>query len=126
MKAKKNALEWTVFAASVLIIGGVVALLVRGAMQSNEKQPDLKIETGAPVRSSDGYTVPVIVRNEGSGTAEQARIRMALVENGRDVETAELVITFVPRQSRREGWVVFRRDPACCTVAARTLAYEKP
>lgn len=126
MKPTKNAVEWSVFGFSVIVIGIAVALLVDDALSSAGKRPDLHVETGAPVRSSDGYMVPVVVSNRGDETAEQARIKIALTLDGEAVESAELTIAFVPRKSERQGSVVFRRDPRCCVVAASTVAYEKP
>lgn len=126
MKAKKNALEWTVFGVSAAIIAMTVALLAVSAVRSKGGAPDLRIETGDPIGSSDGHTIPVVVSNRGDVTAEQARIEIALVADGVEVEKAELTIAFVPRKSRRAGAVVFRRDPRCCVVTTRTVAYERP
>lgn len=127
MKTKKNALEWAVFGVSTAIIATIVALLVRGAVSSGEKnRPDLRVTTHAAAPTSGGYLVPVVVSNSGDTTAEQARIEIALMSDGEEVEKGELTIAFVPRKSQREGWVVFTRDPRCCEVVARTIAYEKP
>lgn len=124
---KKNLLEWMVFGVSVAVIGGTVVLVSGGALRSHgAASPDLRVQTLAPMRSSGGYTVPVIVRNDGTATAEEARIEVALVSDGRELEKAELIIAFVPRSSRRAGAVVFRRDPACCVVVGRVAGYETP
>lgn len=126
MKAEKNAVEWTVFGVSLVLISATIALLVTGEVSSKEMPPDLRIETRSPSRSSGGFAVPVIVTNSGDTTAEEAHVEVALMSEGEAIETAELVIAFVPRQSRREGWVVFREDPSCCSVVARAVSYEKP
>ena len=127
MKTKKNALEWTVFGVSAVIIAATVALLVHDAVISKGKsRPDLRVSTGEITPRSGGYAVPVIVTNVGDATAEQARIQIALMSGGEAVETAELIIAFVPRKSQREASVVFRRDPACCEVVAHTIAHETP
>lgn len=126
MREKKNALEWTVFGLSLIVIAAAVALLAMDALSPHDVHPDLRVTTGAPVRSSGGYAVPVTVSNHGDATAEQARIEIALVSGGEEVEAAELTIAFVPRKSERKGWVVFRRNPSCCTVEARAVAYERP
>lgn len=126
MKAKKNAIEWTVFAISIAIIAVTAWLLLDDAVSMGEKKANLRVATGKPVQSADGYAVPVVVTNDGDATAEQARIEMVLMANGKAVETSELTVAFVPRKSRREGVVVFRHDPACCELVTRTVAYEKP
>jgi uncharacterized protein (TIGR02588 family) len=126
MRVKKNALEWAVFGISTVVIAATVALLVRGAMTSSSERPELAVTSGPASRVAAGYLVPVVVTNEGDVTAEQARIRVALLSGTNEVEAAELLIAFVPRGSSREGSVLFRRDPACCVIVARAVAYENP
>lgn len=126
MKPKKNALEWIVFAASVGAIAAVLVLLFAGRVNPAAPRPDLIVETAAPLPGQTGHLIPVTVRNRGGATAEQARIQVALVSGSAELETAELTMAFVPRHSKREGWVLFRRDPHCCTVAARAVSYETP
>jgi uncharacterized protein (TIGR02588 family) len=53
-------------------------------------------------------------------------VEIVLQSERETVERAELSIAFVPRRSKREGWVVFRRDPRCCVVTAGAMAYDKP
>lgn len=126
MKAQKNAIEWTVFAISIAIIAVTAWLLLDDAVSMGEKRANLRVEAGKPAQTADGYAVPVVVTNDGDATAEQARIEMVLLADGKEVETSELTMAFVPRKSRREGVVIFRHDPACCELVARTVAYEKP
>lgn len=126
MRLKKNAIEWTVFAASVLVIAGVIVLLVRDATSSREAPPDLVVTVGRATQSSAGFVVPVEIANAGDTTAEEARVEVRLVADGAEVEKGELTIAFVPGKSRRKGWVVFGRDPQCCKVEARAVSYEEP
>lgn len=126
MTPKKNALEWTVFGASLLIIGATITLLLTGGSGSGNPGPDLRVAAGTPAASSSGFAVPVTVENQGDATAEQVRVEVSLLSGGEERETGELTIAFVPRRSRREGWVVFQRDPACCTISARAVSFEKP
>jgi uncharacterized protein (TIGR02588 family) len=126
MNVKKNALEWSVFAASALLIAGAVGSLVYEAVQSKDSPPLLRITTGSATEAAGAYRIPVEVVNEGDITAEQALIEVTLESGGEEVERAELTIAFIPRQSKREGWVTFRRNPKCCEVVARAAGFEKP
>lgn len=126
MKTRKNALEWTVFSVSVAVIVTTMALLLSGGTSALGKRPDLRITFGTPSRTSAGFSVPVAVRNEGGETAESVRIAVSLHSQRKELERTELMIAFVPRQSQREGWVVFRHDPRCCQIRAQAMAYEKP
>ncbi|HEX2123073.1 MAG TPA: hypothetical protein VHL59_15680 [Thermoanaerobaculia bacterium] len=126
MKTKKNLLEWSVFGASVAVILATVALLVAGGSGARRRMPDLRVDVGTPVPTATGFSVPIVVSNAGDVTAEQVRVEILLQAEGETVERAELAMAFVPRRSKREGWVVFRRDPRCCVVAAGAMAYDKP
>lgn len=126
MSLKKNGIEWTVFAASVIVIAAVIALLVRDAMSSRDAPPDLRVTVGAASQSSGGFVMPVQIENAGDTTAEQAKVAVRLLEDGTEVETAELTVAFVPGKSKRTGAVVFSRDPRCCSIEARAVSYEDP
>jgi len=41
-------------------------------------------------------------------------------------EEAELNIAFLPRDSKREGWVSFRNDPRRGTLSLGAVAFEVP
>ncbi|MFN2387827.1 MAG: hypothetical protein ABR576_16350 [Thermoanaerobaculia bacterium] len=126
MKLHKNRLEWSVFAASVAIVLACVAALAISAVRSGEEPPDITVEVGAATRGAAGYRVPVRVRNHGDETAEGVTVEVGLISGGEEIERGEFTVAFLPRKSRREGWVVFQRDPACCTLRARALGFEKP
>jgi uncharacterized protein (TIGR02588 family) len=43
------------------------------------------------------------------------------------IEKAELQLPFVPTSSKREGWVIFSKDPAKAdTVIGRVVSFKKP
>lgn len=125
-KPHKNALEWAVFAASVIVIVAVAGQLAVSAFRQKTSPPDLHVATERPVPTHGGWRVAVLVRNTGDQTAEQVKVEVALRRGGEEVERAELDIVFVPRKSSRRGWVTFRSDPGGCTVAARAMSYETP
>ena len=125
MKAQKNTLEWAVFAISLALILAVVAILLRSGATTGQAPPALSVTAGSPSPAPGGHQIPVLVRNEGQ-SVEEARIEVSLMQGDAVVERAELMIEFVPEKSEREGWVVFQRDPRCCTVTARAVAFEKP
>lgn len=126
MNVRKNRLEWSVFAAALLIVVGCIALLVIQMIRSGDRPASLVISTGAATQEGTGYRVPVRVQNAGDHTAAGVQLRVVLEERGREVGHAELTIPFVPPQSSREGAVVFQRDPACCAIVVRALAFETP
>ena len=126
MKGQKNALEWTVFAVSLVLILVTIVYLVRDGAADRPGTPQIEVSTGKPVQSAGMWSVPVTVMNRGDETAEQLRVEVSLEQDGRETETADLTFAFVPRRSSREGWAVFRVDPRALKVTARATSYERP
>lgn len=125
-KHEKNAVEWSVFAISAVIVALSVGYLAVAAIREKKVAPDLRITTGSASATSGGHRVEVKVRNAGDTSAEQVRIEVTLRRGEEDVERAELDIIYVPRKSERTGWVTFRNDPRCCSIAARAMSFDTP
>lgn len=125
-RVEKNPLEWAVFFVGLAAVLATMGFLVWDAATSNGSTPDLRVELGAPEPASGGFTVPVTVRNLGDETAEGVLVEVTLELPGAPPETAEIEMAFVPRRSRREGWVTFRGNPRQGRLAGRALGYEKP
>lgn len=125
-KPKKNRLEWSVFLLSACIVLAAMGYLVWGALGEKKTPPDLRILAGTPLAGTDSHRVPLVIRNAGDTTAESVLVEVVLRRGEEEVERAELVLSFVPRRSEREGWVTFRNDPRCCTLDTRAVSYENP
>lgn len=125
-KPEKNAVEWSVFAVSAIVVVAIVGYLVSAALREKNAPPDLHITTGEAVATRAGHRLQVAVKNTGDTSAEQVRIEIALRRADEEVETAELDIVYVPRKSERIGFVTFRNDPRCCEVTARAMSYDAP
>jgi uncharacterized protein (TIGR02588 family) len=126
MRTRKNLLEWTVFTISLVLVAAVFATLIVAGLRSDDAPPSIVVETGPPERSATGFQVSVRARNEGSETAEEVRIEVELLDGDTTLERAETTIPFLPKDSSRAGWVVFRRDPSCCRIEARAAGYNRP
>jgi uncharacterized protein (TIGR02588 family) len=126
MKLQKNWLEWTVFGVSALIVAAVLGLLVTQAVATGEEPPEVVVITAEPQRTGAGFLVPVEAVNRGAETVENAEIEVTLELGGRVVERGTFMVAFLPRHSKRNGWVQFERDPRCCRISARAVGFEKP
>jgi uncharacterized protein (TIGR02588 family) len=122
---KKNALEWSVFGASVILIAAVLALLVANGVRSKNLPPSLEISAGEASREGSVYRLPLRVVNRGDTTAEDARIEIILFRGSEEIERAELAMPFVPKRSSRKGWVEFLHDPAAHRLETRA-AFNEP
>lgn len=124
---KKNFLEWTVFYISLLLVLSTVIFLAYQVYNEKEESPDIQAEYYSDPSEHNPYRYRVILYNRGGQTAETVTVEVAVKKGGKDVEKAELQIPFVPKESKREGWVNFSEDPSKAdTVEARVLSYKKP
>ncbi|MET0402518.1 MAG: hypothetical protein ABW123_08945 [Cystobacter sp.] len=126
MRATWNWLEWLVFAVSGLLVTAVVGYLAVDAWTREETPPDLVVTVGTPLAGSGHWRVPITVENRGEETAEEVRVGVDLRQGGQVRERAELTLAYVPRHSRREGWVTFHHQPTRSELEARPLGYAKP
>ena len=125
-KVRKHPLEWIVFAVSLVLVGGTLGFLAWDALQGEDSPAALSVELGRPEPRDGAWAVPVTVRNRGDMTAEGVKVEVTLESPGMAPETAEFEAAFVPRRSKREGWVAFRSDPSRGRLSGRVLGYETP
>lgn len=122
---KKNKLEWTVFAISLCLILAVLGYLGYQVYTEKEETPDMVVAIEPDPSDNNPYRYQVSVENKGGKTAESVTIEVKMKKGGEDVQTAELQIPFVPKESKREGWVNFSLDPALAdTVEAHVLSFK--
>jgi len=122
---KKNALEWTVFGIGLLLVLATLAYLIREAVTTGSSPPEIVVQLGTPRQVTHGFQVPVTVFNRGDKVAEHLSVVITLVAKT-EREEAVLNIAFLPRQSKREGWVTFRGDPGNGTLETGPVVYASP
>jgi uncharacterized protein (TIGR02588 family) len=125
-KPAKNWLEWSVFAAGLVLVLATLGFLVWESLAGAGGPPEVVARLGSPAASAGGFMVPVEVVNVGKGTAEDVKVTVVLEVAGGGREEAELDIAYLPRDSRRDGWVTFRSDPGRGSLRLGPIAFEVP
>ena len=126
-KLEKNWLEWIVFAASLVLVLSTLGYLVYDGATLGDSPAKIEFQLGQPQPQSNHFMVPVKVINRGDETAEGVHIEVTLESGGKEQESAEFELAFLPRHSTREGWVTFKTDPRSVEqMQARVLGFEKP
>jgi uncharacterized protein (TIGR02588 family) len=125
-RVEKNRLEWAVFGVGLVLVLGTVGFLAWDAATGRDSPPDLSVTLGSPERRAEAWAVPVTVRNRGEETAEGAHVEVVLELPDGTQEEAEIDFAFVPRGSKREGWVQFLHPPASGRLTGRVTGYEQP
>jgi len=124
---EKNLLEWTVFSVSVLLILGILGYLIYQTVVYQPGSPDLDVTYVNDPSPHAPYRYFIRIKNDGQETAEEVQIEMVLELDGEEMEVAMLTIPYSPKQSTREGWVIFSKDPSeADTLYARVVSYKKP
>lgn len=121
----KNGLEWSVFAIAGLLVAATIGFLVHAAVTGNGRPAMLSVAHGASRRAPGGYAMPITVTNRGDRTAERVRVEIVAQRDTAE-QTAEIEFEFLPRGSRRTGWVVFEEDPARSTITTHVKGFEAP
>lgn len=125
-KFDKNWFEWTVFGISAVLVLGTLVFLVRDASTARTP-PDVIVELGEAVPGTAGHRLPLQIINRGGETAQDIHVEVVMESGTGEKETADVVIAFLPRGSRREAWVTFRGDPRSSkNIEARALDYQVP
>jgi len=126
-KPEKNWLEWTVFAASAVLVAATVGYMAYDAATLGDRPPLISMTTGVALPVPGGFALPVTVRNDGDRTAEDVAVEVELDRADGGTDHAEITVPYVPRQARREAWVTFRIDPRTArALRARALGYREP
>lgn len=124
---EKNLLEWIVFAVSLLMVLGILGYLVYQVAIHEEGSPDLAINYVHDPAPHAPHRYFLRINNEGQETAEEVQVEMVLERDGEELETAALTLPYLPKQSAREGWVIFSKDPnEADTLYARVVGYKRP
>ncbi len=124
---KKNWLEWFVFAVSLANVLCTLGVLVYDGATSAKTPANIELRLGKPQPQADRFMIPISVINSGDTTAESVQIEVTLGSAGREQENAQFHIAFLPRHSKRKGWVTFQTDPRTVKeMTARVLGFEQP
>lgn len=125
-KPGKNALEWTVFAFSLVLVLSVLGFLGWQASKQKQTAPRLEIAVSSPQKAGENWLFPIEVQNRGTTTALSVEVEVEWKKTG---ETATFSFSELPREGRRRGFVVFAvkngQIPEKDDLEAKILGYEE-
>jgi uncharacterized protein (TIGR02588 family) len=101
-EAGKNALEWTVFALSGLLIAAMLVVLAREAAGWKNRPPELSVKLGEPAAGENDIAFSVEVTNHGDVAATDVRVELA--SGG---HRGHVTFDFISRHETRRGQVSF-------------------
>lgn len=122
---EKNGLEWSVFAVGLILVMATLAYLIREVVTAGSNPPEVVVQLGRPRGVTHGFRVPVTLFNRGDRVAEGLSVVITLAGKA-EREEAVLDIAFLPKKSKRQGWVTFRGDPADGKLEVGPVVYASP
>ena len=102
----KNALEWSVFALSCLLVLGTFAVLIHGMAVWQDAPARLTARAGEAYQEAGHVWVPIVVVNEGDHSAVNVEIEVVSTSPAGESKAA-FKVDQIPRGSEREGQVSF-------------------
>ena len=122
---RRNWLEWAILAASVAAIVGLVGyLLLQVVADDGPARISVEAQAAEGAPAPTGWTLPVVVRNDGGEAAGTVVIEAAATVGGEE-EVAELTIELLPARSEAALVVGFSDRPEG-EVSFRLVGYESP
>jgi uncharacterized protein (TIGR02588 family) len=120
----KNALEWTVFGLSTVLVLALVGWLLYAATLEENAEVKLTATTEEPQPMNGWHQVPVVVMNEGGVTAAGVEVVVTAMVDGKE-QAGTFTIDFVPKGGTRRGAVSFKGGQPT-EVAPRVIGYSEP
>ena len=118
----KNAVEWSVFAFSAVLVTLVLSYLGYLSLTVKQTPPELSVRLGELTQRDGQIWVPVTVENRGTATASNVQVEVE-AKNG---SSASFTLPYVPRHGERHGWVGFEPPLTRHELKARVSGYEAP
>ena len=116
---RRNALEWAVSAAGLVIVLGVVGFLAYHAIAGSDEPAELVVTLEAPRPQRGTVLVPLTVENRGDRVAEAALIEVC----AGPASCAEITFRYVPQGSTRTGMVGLA-EPLAAPLETRVVSYR--
>ena len=124
------AAEWTLAALGLLLFVGVLGFLGYEVLVNGETPPAVTVSVAGVHAVPGGHLVRIRAWNAGGSTAAEVKIEATLSrpggESGTRPETREVILDYVPPQSERFAFLLFREDPPMDALDLRVMSYREP
>lgn len=125
-KVKPSVLEWMIAVVGLILVVTAFSFIVYQAIFSKDTPPDLTVEVESINPVSAGYLVKFRVSNAGNNTAAAVNVEGTLKQGETVAETGSTTISYVPSLSKREGGIIFEKNPQSYQMQIRANGYANP
>jgi uncharacterized protein (TIGR02588 family) len=125
-----SARRWQAVTATLggVLVAAALGYLAWGLVTQVETPPAVSVRLDAvqPQPESRSFLVTFTAANRGGSTAGSVLVTGELRQDGRTVETGEVVIDYLPANSERRGGLFFTRDPRGLELVLKPAGYVEP
>ena len=126
---RRSNAEWVTLALSVLVVGALVAVaLVEEARRQQVDQSSVQVTFDRDHTTSreSSFYVPYTVRNTGANAISSAEIWIEVYDGEQLVESAEILVQYLPLQGKQDGVYVSAHDPRSYGFRGRLESLQFP
>lgn len=119
-------IEWVTGVLSSLVVIGILAWVGYEALTQDAKPPDLVIQVGQDDVMEAGHRVEFQVLNRSDRTAAAVTVRGEVIDAGTVLESAEVILDYVPADSKAGGAFIFITDTTNREIRIQPRGYADP
>lgn len=124
---KTPALEWLAAIIGFILVSGAIGYLIFSAVTQDDSPPKLVIENYDISKIESGYLVKFTLSNDGENNAAEVAVEGEIKESETETETSAVTIDYAPAHSKREGALLFTKEPIKDkNFKIRAVGYKKP
>ncbi len=105
--------EWITFGVGLAIVLGIIVFLTYLHVTGPKGPPRIQVimHTEQVTHQTEGYYLPIEVRNSGGKTAEDVNVAVTLQTDQGQPETISYNIHFLPSDENKKATFLFQKDP---------------
>ncbi|MDP9840053.1 uncharacterized protein (TIGR02588 family) [Neorhizobium huautlense] len=125
-KPDPHWVEWATGIVSAVLVVAMLGWVGYEALTDKDGPPEFRITITGIAPVSGGHRVEFDIANRATRTAATVNVRGEILDGSRTAEDAEVVIDYVPAQSKSSGALIFREDPGRHEILIRAVGYSDP
>lgn len=121
-----SKVEWIAAACGAALFLAMIGYMAYAGFHEVDGAPRIELATLPPVEQGDRFLVGFTATNLGEATATSLTVRARLTEDGKEIESQEATIDYLPMRSSRAGGFFFGEDPRKYRLTLVATSYLDP
>ncbi|PZQ53098.1 MAG: hypothetical protein DI570_24370 [Phenylobacterium zucineum] len=118
--------EWIAAGCGLVLTVSAIGVTLWEGLTAGDDPPALSVVAEAPVRSAEGFVVPIVVRNRSAATAADVEVTGILASPSAPPQARQARFAYVPGRGEARGGLVFPTRPGASGVAVTIEGYADP